>query len=326
MNSGISLLRITATIMVVIIHVAALVLNNSIRDEYTWIVANLLDSLSSPAVPLFLMISGSLTLDPLKYKTIKTFYSKRGTRLLPGILFWTFIYAIISNIVFYGKNGFIDWSNFYYKLYIGEVFYHLWYIYMFIGLILVTPFLHFLIRKLGKKIFYVTIFFSLISLALCFYRYDYHQSFFIFRSIPYISFYLLGYCLKDFHLRRKYISVIILAVAIFITFIGKYITRSGYCYMYEYLSLNVFVASVSYFLLIKDIVIHNKNLIISASNICIGVYYIHPILIKIIEYSCLNYLLTNSFYFLSCLLIIISSSFITVLYLSKLKYINKIIQ
>ena len=46
------------------------------------------------AVPLFVMISGALLLDPARYQGARTFLKRRAWRLVPAIIFWHVFYFL----------------------------------------------------------------------------------------------------------------------------------------------------------------------------------------------------------------------------------------
>lgn len=90
--------RIVAIFAVVLLHVAASVLTQSeVGSENCWI-GNLYDSFVRWCVPLFLMISGALLLDPKKDENLKSFYLKRASRIFVPTVFWSFFFIIFSNI------------------------------------------------------------------------------------------------------------------------------------------------------------------------------------------------------------------------------------
>ena len=66
-----------------------------------WWLANLLNSASRFAIPLFVMISGSLLLG--REITIGEFYKKKAVRLLPALFVWNFFYLGL-NLLYSGIN------------------------------------------------------------------------------------------------------------------------------------------------------------------------------------------------------------------------------
>lgn len=81
--------RIIAIYAVVFLHVSAgVVIGNDVGTEYWW-VGNVYDSAVRWCVPVFVMISGALLLDPNKQEDLATFYTKRLSRILVPIIFWS---------------------------------------------------------------------------------------------------------------------------------------------------------------------------------------------------------------------------------------------
>lgn len=84
--------RILAIFAVIVVHVGAKVVGeNTIGSEYWWY-GNIFESLARWCVPVFVMISGALLLDPNKKEDLLTFYRKRLHRIFIPFLFWSVIY------------------------------------------------------------------------------------------------------------------------------------------------------------------------------------------------------------------------------------------
>lgn len=87
-------LRILASFGVVSIHVTVPYYERFGEiNLISWWIANIINCSSQFAVPLFLMISGYLSLG--KPYSIQTFYSKRIPRLLYASIFWGIAYCLI---------------------------------------------------------------------------------------------------------------------------------------------------------------------------------------------------------------------------------------
>ena len=85
-------LRVIAIVAVITIHSTTFFYSKFIEiGQLNWWLANLLNSASRFAVPLFVMISGALLLG--RNLTIVEFYKKRAIRLLPAIIVWNLFYA-----------------------------------------------------------------------------------------------------------------------------------------------------------------------------------------------------------------------------------------
>ena len=134
-------LKVVSAFAVVVIHVTTpyFVKYDDIGRADWWL-ANVLNSSSRFAVPMFVMVSGALLLG----KEIGTvdFYKKRAVRLLPPFLFWTGVYMVfvgifsdnfLYSVAYSIKNGLIR---------AGSVYYHLWYLSMYMCLMAFFPFLN----------------------------------------------------------------------------------------------------------------------------------------------------------------------------------------
>ena len=90
--------RIVSTFAVVFLHVAIVfMLDNDIDTEYWWF-GNIFNVLVRWCVPSFVMISGALLLDNKNEESLSKFYSKRLSRVLIPILFWSIMYLGLTFI------------------------------------------------------------------------------------------------------------------------------------------------------------------------------------------------------------------------------------
>lgn len=90
-------LRVIACLSVIMIHASARYVVYDFGSINFWI-ANVLDSVSRVAVPLFVMISGALMLDErYSYSTKKL--SKHIIRMIIFFIFWSALYCIIFQII-----------------------------------------------------------------------------------------------------------------------------------------------------------------------------------------------------------------------------------
>ena len=133
---ALDLLRIIAAFGVVWLHVSTRVLASSNPHSFTWLIANMANSMSRWCVPVFVMISGAFLLKAPPSGPFE-FYRKRLSRILIPLAFWTIFYLGIVTV---------DAHRIYPRIILlslikGEPYYHLWYLYMVAGLYLAAPFL-----------------------------------------------------------------------------------------------------------------------------------------------------------------------------------------
>lgn len=134
------LLRISAAFMVILLHVSAQYWNVLPVDSTDWFVLHLYDSLSRPAVAIFVMLSGMFLLDPAKPITLPQIFKRYCKKILLILLFWTVFYATWHDVFWVAYRGrAVNWPTVAISLQTGH--YHLWYCYMLLGLYLLLPFL-----------------------------------------------------------------------------------------------------------------------------------------------------------------------------------------
>ena len=132
-------LRIIATVAVIVLHVAAQNFYGVDVESFAWKVFNCANGLVRWSVPVFLMISGALFLDNEKEITISKLYKKYIWRLIVAFIFWSAIYALTD----FWKGATLRTTI---KSFITGPS-HLWYIFMIIGLYIITP----MLRKITES-------------------------------------------------------------------------------------------------------------------------------------------------------------------------------
>ena len=96
-----------------------------------WLLLNAFDSITRFAVPVFVMISGALFLDPKREFDAKRVYTKNLVRIIAAFIFWSAVYALVDYL-----NG-ARLRTVAYNFLTGNT--HLWFLYVFVGLYLVIP-------------------------------------------------------------------------------------------------------------------------------------------------------------------------------------------
>lgn len=125
--------RIVAIFGVVLLHAAAPHLYQFRSSEAgDWHVANIIDALTRPAVPLFFMVSGALLLGrPIDIPQLKP----RLKRLIVPLMAWSIIYLAMRAIT----NSNLDLIALVLRMPLMPVMYHLWFLYALVGLYLCLP-------------------------------------------------------------------------------------------------------------------------------------------------------------------------------------------
>lgn len=253
-------LRALATFSVIIVHVAGPLLVNFSQASPVyneWWTGNIYDSIVRYCVPVFVMLTGALLLG--SDIPLDVFLKRRFTRIIWPFVFWSAIYLIqgyVTTEEFSYPGGIPNWI---YQSFMAGVRYHMWFIFMIIGVYLFIPIINkWIIHATEKEIRYFLIIWLI----------------FIVKGIPgleflqikvellyfsgYLGYAVLGYYLsvKDWPARKSVISGLFLFVAgVLITALGTYYrslqTGAFDGVYYNYLSLNVLMAATGLFLVFK---------------------------------------------------------------------------
>ncbi len=217
-------LRTLATIAVITIHASSTLFYHRPIGSESWWIATFFDTIARFGVPIFLMISGALLLP--KKEDMKSFYSKRLHRILIPFLLWLTIYY------FHNLPVNISLSEKFYRLLNGICSgssYHLWYIYMLVGIYLAIPAVRIWVQNISTQSIRIILLFWGILLLL---RLT-DETGKLVKSLNIEFFYYLGYPIAGYYLsilkfhkphqtiRRFSIAAII--IGILLTLSGTYI-------------------------------------------------------------------------------------------------------
>jgi surface polysaccharide O-acyltransferase-like enzyme len=130
--------RLIAMFGVLLIHISAPIFYDFRKIELSsFLVANALDSIARVAVPLFAMLSGALLLGRDTSKGLGGIASRILKVAIP-LAFWSVIHVFWIN---YWTGKPLDVPNALAQALIGPVMYHLWFVYMTIGVYILLPIL-----------------------------------------------------------------------------------------------------------------------------------------------------------------------------------------
>lgn len=264
--------RVFAMGGVVILHLAAEIIHGT--DKSSWWTANIYDVLARWCVPMFVMISGNFLLNPNKAESIKSFYVNRASKILIPFIFWSLIYYLYH----YFKEGW-DISSIISNFIMGPAHWHLWYIYMLLGLYLVTPFLQVFICSVRQKTL-ILLCGSLFVAAWASEMYGPHLSYhflWILWFIPYLSYYIAGYLMRSWSVDYR-ISLSVFLIACTMIIFRHFLVSERYEYfLFHYFSLTGILLTLSVYFIFKKI--NNRTWITNLAPLTFGIYLIHPIII-----------------------------------------------
>ncbi|MDM1293702.1 acyltransferase family protein [Sphingobacterium sp. N143] len=290
-SSYISVLRILAIFLVILIHSSSGYLNSYAPNSFDWNYANWINSFSRYAVPLFVTISGALLLQ--KDENIGPFYHKRLLKIVPPFLFWTVIYLIYYFI------RYIDFELVSFPQVVNIVLIrlksgsnaHLWYLYMLIGLYLAIPFLRKMIRNCSKR--EVEIFLYLWFAALFFtngWLNAYLPNLDLVFFSGYIGYLVLGYYLYRYPITNNmWSSLLYFVFCCLITGLGTAVLsfekREFDPSLYNYLSPNIALSTAFIFIFFQSMKLPERlhPFWEFIDNTSFGIYLCHILLLNYIH-------------------------------------------
>lgn len=150
-NTYLDLTRVIAVVAVVTIHISGWFVAYFAPSSTEFLWGNIFDGISCMAVPIFVMISGALMLDEDRQVDTRQLYTKNIKALVGPLIFWSVLYCGVYTILIPIAEGqTVELWTIGYSLLAGH--YHMWYLYMIIGLYLITPFLRKFVSKENKNL------------------------------------------------------------------------------------------------------------------------------------------------------------------------------
>ena len=326
-----SILAIAAVILDHVAIVATSVFKNSITVNDSILYYAIINS-SHFAVPVFIMVTGYLLLNPEKDISINKIIQKYVFRMI--IVLFTFgVFFAWLEIIFDTKtfNIFQVFTSIY-NVIIGNTWDHMWYLYMLIGLYLITPILRkFVYNSTNKEIKYFLllnlIFLSIFSQIKSFFDID--IDFYIPISSIYPFYYVLGYYIGNTPRTKSNRKIV--ATSIIICFVILILSAiKNVSDLADYHSFIVIILSASIFILVRDTSEYYKkhygSFLKLISRCSFGMYVIHMFFINILyKFLKINPFSYNSVVLLVLFIIVFVASLISSYILTKIPIVNKYI-
>lgn len=253
-------LRIIALFAVMVLHCSSPLLGAWGKTPANqWLAADFYNALTRFAVPVFVMVTGALLLG--KDDGIAPFLKKRLLRVVTPFLFWSLVYvayAYYNEDIIATGNTWTTVKQVLHQLKYGAS-YHLWYVYMLIGLYLVIPILSKFIKAATER---ETIYFLVVWLVVMLIGQPYMQRYDPQIDTHYFAGYI-GYLVLGYYLANKSFNPLKLPVYMALLFVVSVITITwgtqwlfGYykgisTLMYEPLSWPIVILSTAIFLLMR---------------------------------------------------------------------------
>lgn len=336
-NYNLDLTRVVAILAVVMIHSCTELVSNFDAGSREFFWGNVADSIARFGVPLFVMVSGALMLD--EHRSVRVL--KKFAGILGLFVFWSALYTGIQYAMYFHQNGEkLQWMGLVMYFVMGP--FHMWYLYMTMGLYAITPILRRFVKKkyrfpvLGLILLGLITQFIPPALHMLQFRWDgvgmlaeAMNKFHVSSLLCYPVYYMMGWYFVHVGVNKKW-PLYILGFASLV--VVMWYTRETGDYNAGYDNGNFFVCAYSsaVFLALNskqplNMGIRTKKILSELSGLCFGVYIIHPMILYIL-FDLLPYSGSPLAYILQYFLIMTVGSLCVCFLLSKIPVLKKIIR
>jgi surface polysaccharide O-acyltransferase-like enzyme len=310
--------KVLAILTVIVVHVVVKRYVNTERGSVDWWICTAVDSFLHFGVPVFVMISGALLLDPAKNENITQFANKRLSRILLPFAGWVLIYVLWQLLFPLGVE--LSIGSVLKSILLGQPYYHLWFLYLIIGLYAITPFLRMIVRQATdfEMKLLITGGFVIAMVNSAVFKQQLPVTLWFLYYVPY---YLLGYVIRFSSVKTPvaylWVGYVLLSGA---STLGQFVLASmnntlfsGY--FYNNLGITIVPQSILVFMILKNLKAPDKpNVFINAlSPLVFGIYLIHAIFIDIASFLNLDKTV-NAITFIPIVSIIVGAITIAVAY------------
>ena len=276
-----SYIRIFACLAIVFLHslfAGGIYYADTLTDSQE-IVSKVLENLQMWAVPCFLMVTGALLLNPDKELTIPKL---KGyiMKIVWALLFFTFLFQIFEYF-FEGDSGiFLNWIQ---KLFSGESWAHMWYLYLMLGLYLMMPFYKLIVNHASDRMILIlvtiiVVFVSILPISECF---GISTGFYIPTSIVYPVYLFLGWYLYKNPPSIKWGLALFIIPTILIILLSIWLPEE-FNDLFAYKSILVIMQTCGVFVVLNKVPFKEREWIKTLDKCTFGIYLIHMIFIRMV--------------------------------------------
>ncbi len=295
-------LRLISMFAVIVLHTTSPLLfaikGTPLRD---WITGDIYNALVRFAVPVFVMITGALSLN--REYELSDFLKKRIGRLILPFIFWSLVYIgyrLYNEEITFTMDIWADTKFVLHQLISGS-YYHLWYVYELMGLYLVMPILSkFVQNATEQELIYFLVIWYITMLIGTPYLSKFNAAIDLHNFTGYMGYLVLGYYLT--YKKFSYKALPLVAAIVFILFViliagGTYYLQFKdhqlKTFFYEPVGPVVAVFAASALLMAKYIKVQLnpkiKSVFDNASKYTLGIYLSHALVLNFFDLNDINY-------------------------------------
>jgi surface polysaccharide O-acyltransferase-like enzyme len=217
------MIRIIAIIAVIANHtVAQFLFDWNKISLINWLIADIYGAVIRFAVPVFIILSGFLLLD--KHEDDMAFISKRSSKVVIPLLAWSIIYIV------YKTNYDISsiFSTVFIKDFLAEnIYYHLYFLYIIVGLYIITPLLRRILAHTNVRdvYYYLIIWFFFTPVVQLLATFGYNFTLPVEAATGYLGYYILGYAIRKTNITIRIINLsrLLAFISLIATAVGTYV-------------------------------------------------------------------------------------------------------
>jgi surface polysaccharide O-acyltransferase-like enzyme len=253
------LIRTLAIALVILLHASNNTLQASSVSTPYWWTAVIYKSAALSCVPLFVMLSGALLLKGSKRdEPITVFLRKRLSRIGLAFAFWSAVYLVWSFYISQIPVTLVSVEQgILYGLFSGA-YYQFWFIYLIVGLYLITPIIRVLVSYGSLRIirYLILLWFlgvAIVPIVQLVSGYILNSTVFVFGG--WIGYFVLGKYLKTVKLRSAILYGLLILGFVW-TIFGVWLMNYPFGalqqnnFFFDYLTANVIVGSAALFMIL----------------------------------------------------------------------------
>jgi surface polysaccharide O-acyltransferase-like enzyme len=306
----VNLIRTVAIVGVIVLHATSDATSFQPTAQFEvlrWWMVDIYQSLSRMGVPLFVMLTGALLLPPSKEgESFRVFFRKRWARIGLPFLFWGATYFAWD---FFVHDKALT-STFILQGVLSGPYFHFWYLYMLVGLYLLTPILRIVVaypdRRMLKYFLILWLAGVFVPILGLFGAYSLDENVF---TIPlWLGYFLMGIYLMNVQVRRLFLWVFLFAGFV-LTVIGTYAiaaTVGGTLtyFFQDYFSPTMILAAVMLFLLLNKVQVSSDQaltghpkiswLLNTISQNTLAIYLFHVIVLESLQLGFFGFTLSSN--------------------------------
>lgn len=302
------LLRVFASFAVIVCHLASRQISAVAVGSQNWQVFNLYNGLVRWCVPVFVMLSGMFMLDTKKGLPLTKLLFHNCLRILVCLMFWGGVYAVVGYVSAGGRFTWQGLWNAVWNALRGDTRYHLWFLYMILGLYLVTPILRGFCRGAGRSElhwFFLMAFLFASVLPTAFELWPrlgimpvlklWYERLGIQLVLGYVGYYVAGWYLREYTLSRVaeafiYVLGIIGAViSVWGTSVLSHAAGKLDLTLLSYFSPNAVCFSVAIVVLFRYVLgvseeRSRRQRLGGVAQVAFGIYLVHDLFLSLLDY------------------------------------------